>query len=180
MEKYCGTTYIVANFYGVNNIKNTLEKIGNILKKSRDSYLITEEIKRITEAKIALKRKLRNKKLSVCISGNYFEACGLCSLLENDLNILVKKIIINHKLTELHTQYYKEYLDKIIDREQWNEAESYDLILGDEELLNYLDGELKIRVSNPNIQAKFLSCENSFMGIEGVLKMGEMILNQLK
>lgn len=180
LEKYCGTPYIIANFYGLDNIKNTLEKIGTILKKSRDSYLIIEEIKRIIEAEIALKRKVRNRKLNVCISGNYFEACGLCSLLENDLNISVKKIIINHKITALHTEYYKEYLNKIIDREKWDEMEKYDLILGDEELLNYLDGGIKIRVSNPNIQAKFLSCENSFMGIEGILKMGEMILNQIK
>ncbi|WP_176891702.1 nitrogenase component 1 [Fusobacterium varium] len=180
LEKYCGIPYIIANFYGLDNIKNTLEKIGNILKKSKASYLILEEIKRITEAEIVLKRKLRNRKLNVCISGNYFEACGLCSLLENDLNILVKKIIINHKITTLHTEHYKEYLNKIIDREKWDETEKYDLILGDEELLNYLDGEIKIRVSNPNIQAKFLSSENSFMGVEGILKMGEMILNQIK
>ena len=109
LEKYCGIPYIIANFYGLDNIKNTLEKIGNILKKSKASYLILEEIKRITEAEIVLKRKLRNRKLNVCISGNYFEACGLCSLLENDLNILVKKIIINHKITTLHTEHYKAY-----------------------------------------------------------------------
>lgn len=55
------------------------------------------------------------------ISGNYFEACGLCGLLENGLNI-----IKNNKYKEITLQNYKNILNKLIENRM---KQKYDLIL---------------------------------------------------
>ncbi|MBS5789939.1 nitrogenase component 1 [Fusobacterium sp.] len=172
--------YVVVNFYGTYSIEKSLQKIGKTLNIDSNIFLDKNEIRKIDEIKILLRRELKDKDLKVVISGNYFEVCGLCNLLENDLNIKIKRLIVNHKISSIHKAYYKEYEDKIVDRDNWNESEDYDLILGDEEILKYLEGDIKIRVSNPNIKFKYLSTSNSFMGTEGILKMGEIIFNQHK
>lgn len=178
LEKNYGRPYILVNFYGIKNMIESLKNIAGILEIPIAEYFSAEDLKRVVEVELLLKRNLKNRKLNVVISGNYFEVCGLCSLLENDLKIEVQRLIVNHKISSLHKNYYEEYKSKVVERENWDENEKYDLILGDEELLNYLEGDIKIRVSNPNIKSKFFSTENSFMGLDGVFKIGEIIFNQ--
>lgn len=177
-DKY-NIPYVLVNFYSLKNIEESLKNIGIALNKERISYLSQNDKVRIEKLKTFLKYRLDGVKLNILIAGNYFECYGLTKILEKDLGIEVSEIVVNHELSLLHKEYLKGFEVRLINRRDWEEKERYDIVLGDEEILNALNYEVGIRVSNPNISARFFSNENSFMGIEGILKIGERILNIL-
>ena len=177
-EKY-DIPYTLVNFYSFKNVEESLKNIEIALNKERISYLSQDDKGRIEKLKTFFKYKLDGVKLNVLIAGNYFECYGLTKILEEDLGIEVSEIVVNHELSLLHKEYLKGFEVRLINRRDWEEKERYDIVLGDEEILNALNYKVGIRVSNPNISARFFSNENSFMGIEGILKIGERILNIL-
>lgn len=177
-DKY-GIPYILVNFYSSKNIEESLKNIGIALNEKRINYLSKNDNNRIQKLKTFLKYKLDGLELNILVAGNYFECYGLTKIFEDDLGLKVSEIVVNHELSLLHKEYLKEFEVRIINRKDWEEKERYDIVLGDEEILNALNYKIGIRVSNPNIKARFFSNENSFIGVEGILKIGERILNIL-